>query len=465
MGGFGGPVPGDPDSSNVVLSATPAFGGIDVTWSYPAVNPGAVGHVKLYRSNSSDFGGAILLNIVNGTFYYDRVDANIQYWYWIQIVSINGTVGELIGPATASARPLIEDLIEQLTAKIDSGLLAITLRAKLDEISLLNENLLDEILARENANVSLADAIAAAEAGTAEALTFIANEQASRVTADSAIAENIDIVAATLGGDFAAVTTAMQVDIDATDGHVNAIYSAKVLANDLIGGFGIWNDSHTVQAGFDVDTFWVGRTGPDKRKPFIVVGGEVFIDEAVINKLTFSKLRDESGSFIVAGGKVKADYITIANAMITNAMIADAQVTNAKIGNGEISTAKIGDAQITNAKIGNAQVSTLKIGDNAVTVPVGYSTPGTCGVGLTVPDLGTGALPVFISGTIFISSTSLAAVKVDGTDVWNGAGVSGSTCTAGVRVFLNPGAHYIEISSAGAFSAIPSSIFAMCIQK
>src|SRR4030095_8836267 len=46
---------------------------------------------------------------------------------------------------------------------------------------------------------------------------------------------------------------------------------------------------------------------------FIVSGTEVFIDEAVVNRLTFSKLRDEAGSFVVENGKIKATYMQVAS--------------------------------------------------------------------------------------------------------------------------------------------------------
>jgi len=310
-GGWGGPLPGDPDTSNSILTATPAFGGIDVAWTYPELLPHAVAHTLLYRGVIPDFNGAILHRIVSGNFYYDKVDAAIRYYYWIRMVSVNGTVGELIGPASALARPTIEQTIEQLTGMIDAGLLAQSLKADLDKISLLNTNLLNEITARENGETTLAEAMADVEAGVAEALTFIQTEINSRSTADSAIAEQLNVVAATLGDDLAAVTTAMQVDIDAVQGTVDAMYTAKVTVNGLVGGFGIHNNGDSVEAGFDVDTFWVGRTSANKRKPFIISGQETFIDEAVINKLTFSKLRDEAGSFVVEDGKIKAQYMAV----------------------------------------------------------------------------------------------------------------------------------------------------------
>lgn len=320
-GGWSGPKPGDPDN-NSILSATPAFGGIDVSWTYPSTNPFAVAHVLVYRGVSADYMGAIYLATVSGSLYYDKTDIEmpIEYFYWIRLVSINGTYGELIGPASAVARPSIERTIEQLTGKIDAGVLAQSLRAELDQISILNGNLLNEVTARENGEITLAQALADVDGGVAQALTFIHQEINSRVTADSAQAENLNLVATTLGDEMAAATTSMTAEIDAVTGTVNAMYTAKVNVNGLIGGFGLANDGLEVEAGFDVDTFWVGRTGANKRKPFTISGQETFIDEAVINKLTFSKLRADDGSLIVEGGKVKANFLQVTNASIEGAL-------------------------------------------------------------------------------------------------------------------------------------------------
>lgn len=310
IGGWGGPLPGDPDN-NSLLSAISAFGGIDVSWTYPSHNPFAVAHVLLYRGTVNSFGAAMQIATVAGDRFYDKLEDPTRYYYWIRIVSVNGTVGDVIGPASAVAKPTITGMIELLTGQIDAGLLAETLKQDLDKISILNQNLLDEIVARENGEVTLAEAMEQVDAGVAEALTFIQTEIASRVSADTAIAEQLTIVAATLGGDLAAVTTQMQVSIDGLTGDISAIYGAKVNVNGLIGGFGIVNDGASVEAGFDVDTFWVGRTNADKRKPFIIADGVTYIDDAAIRSLTFNKLRDEQGTFIVENGKIKANYLQV----------------------------------------------------------------------------------------------------------------------------------------------------------
>lgn len=445
LGGWGGPKPGDP-SNNSILSATPAFGGIDVTWTYPTTNPHAVAYVKLYRSNSSNFNNAILLAEASGGFYYDKLsDANPRY-YWIRFISVNGTEGELIGPASASARPAIQEVIEQLTGKIDSGLLAESLKQEIGKITLNYNELQQEIQDRLAGHDILSIAIAQADDKAQQTLAFIAEEMTTRANGDNALASQINTVAAlnetnaaaileektarvtadeALALDISQVAVASQtaaaavneikssrigyaalasdqttpydgdgvtvvypaanypsstypdyaikrtriidqtgvVNWNATpagiakpliwvrgmpiatavkqvgvtgpnggyasleqammtqqslNGSFKAMYTARLSVNGLIGGFGIYNDGAIVEAGFDVDRFWIGRTNSNKRKPFIIENDEVFIDQAAINKLTFSKLRDEGGAFIVENGKVKADYISGRGLTITD---------------------------------------------------------------------------------------------------------------------------------------------------
>ena len=358
IGGWGGPLPGDP-SNNAVLTATPAFGGIDVAWTYPTTNPQAVAYTLLYRASTNNFALAVNIATLGGGFFHDKRDSAIQYFYWIKLVSVNGTVGALIGPASATAKPLIENMIELLTGQIDSGVLATSLKNEIARIQTISLNLATETVSRENGEVTLGQAMTAVNAGVAQTLTFISNEQASRVSGDSALATAINLVAVTSGNNLAAVQQALHAEVVVVDGRVTnlashvdtvesaagtnlaqaqttlqtnintvngkvtaigALYTAKVTVNGLVGGFGVYNDGTAVEAGFDVDKFWIGRTSGDKRKPFIIDGGVVYIDEAAINKLTFSKLRDESGAFIVEGGKVKADFISIKGLSLTDSL-------------------------------------------------------------------------------------------------------------------------------------------------
>jgi hypothetical protein len=116
-------------------------------------------------------------------------------------------------------------------------------------------------------------------------------------------------------------------------GKLNSEYTVKVQTdvdgNSIVGGFGIATDSGTgtVQAGFDVDQFWVGRLG-QKTFPFIIDSdtGETFIDEAVIESLTFNKLRADDGSVIIENGKLKASFIEADN-IVTRQMQSSSNVT------------------------------------------------------------------------------------------------------------------------------------------
>lgn len=421
-GGWTGPKPGDPDN-NVVLSAVGVAGGIRVSWTYPNNNPHAVIHTKLYRGISSNFANAVQQAIVSGSTYFDAIaEEDIKrYYYWIQIVSVNGTVGDPIGPASAEPLSLKELTLEYLTGEIDEGVLAQALKTKIAQLDIITRNLAQEILDRINGNAEFANALAAVSSSSGEALTYIqqeiterrdadsalitsvnalavgmgdnaaalveevtlrtsadeslatsvgilyantadnvaailAEEEArttavnslasqvnslvavtennaavivqeqaartemdaamasrldamvvktdttaaavqtetnARTTADNALASQITTTQTVLGNNISSVQTNMQTQINTTNGKVTeigALYTAKVDVNGLVGGFGIYNNGTFVDAGFDVDRFWVGRT-VNKVKPFVISGGVVYIDKARIRDADIDTLK------------------------------------------------------------------------------------------------------------------------------------------------------------------------------
>lgn len=354
-GGWTGPKPGDPDN-NLTLRATPAFGGVDVSWSFPTTNPQAVAHTILFRSTSPVFVTAARLAIVSGNFFYDKSTSAtpIEYYYWIQVVSVNGSYGELIGPASATARPTIDDMLILLTGRIDAGYLAQSLKAPIDQIELnklaitaemqardaaddelgvaFNEVsahstgtralLQQEVLARTTANDAFVSTVntlyAELGSGLDKAYAAVQSEQLARVAANEVLAKSITTVQSNLDGKISGVQQTMESSVTTLSKGlttVKSLYTVKVQANGLIGGFGVYasddGNFREVQAGFDVDTFWVGRTGANKKKPFIISGSEVFIDDAVINKLTFNKLRADDGSLIVQNGLIQARFLQV----------------------------------------------------------------------------------------------------------------------------------------------------------
>ena len=288
--GFGTVVlPSDP-SNNSILSAEPAFGGVDVSWTLPATNPYAVAYFKVFRANNDNFNSAILVATAGGDRYFDRAiwTTQIEYFYWIQSVSVNGTLGTVIGPASAHARPTIEDVIEQLSGQIEYGALNTALKANIDKIELNRIAQEGSITSVTNEQILIRDALSLIQADVENNFVLITEEVEARQNAEQAYASQINTLVSSLEGDIATAQTTLQTNINNLDGKIGALYTAQVTVNGLVGGFGIYNDGTEVEAGFDVDTFWVGRTSADKVKPFIIQDNEVFIDTAVIKDASIS---------------------------------------------------------------------------------------------------------------------------------------------------------------------------------
>src|SRR5205823_6074717 len=136
-------------------------GGIDVSWSYPNTNPYAVAYTILYRGLSADLNAAIELGKVGGSIYFDKLNptAPTQYYYWIRVMSTNGTLGDPVCPASAIAKPVSVYSLEELTGLIDDGVLAEALKTEIARIPVLDTRIIDEINDRISSNQLLTDTL------------------------------------------------------------------------------------------------------------------------------------------------------------------------------------------------------------------------------------------------------------------------------------------------------------------
>ena len=352
----------DPNNDSV-LSATPVFGGIDITWTLPSLNPQAVAYAVLYRGYTDEFNLAVPYQTVAGGHFYDKVEfTGIEYFYWIKLVSVNGTAFSEIGPASAYPRALIPEVIAALSGQITHSVLAAALQASINRIPGLGADLLAEVQNRIASHDALGDAIQYANDAVDASFTLIHDEQTARVTANTALVQSLELTAAQVNTNAAAIQIEQNLNVDRyhalantvtntevilgteyatteqkigayinavgnTITDIGALYTAKVGVNGLIGGFGIYNDGTEVAAGFDVDTFWIGRTATDKIIPFIVQDEEVFINKAVIPTLTADKIdtrglviRDTLGNPIFgAGYNLAAEMIEGLNPIVATA--------------------------------------------------------------------------------------------------------------------------------------------------
>lgn len=237
-GGWTGPRPGDPDN-NISLFATPAFGGIDISWSFPSINPQAVSHVQLYRGISAEVSNALLLAVVGGNYYYDRNTSGTttQYFYWIKVVSVNGTIGDWIGPVSAIARMTNTDILEILTGEIDEGMLAGSLRGSIDKININYQEFLDEALERINTNAALTFALNQVQAGITSAVNYINTEITQRTEGDSAIASSINIMVSANARNLAAIVETYITRVDANSAISQAKLDMAAQTRDVLLGY------------------------------------------------------------------------------------------------------------------------------------------------------------------------------------------------------------------------------------
>lgn len=346
-------LPGDPDN-NSILSAAPTFGGIEVSWTLPSTNAHGVAYVRIYRGLTNNVNAALIIANASGDRYFDRFNwttgnLSTQY-YWIQFVSINGTLGEMIGPAAAMPQQTIEQIIEQLTAKIDYGMLSVELKGTVDKAELYKQAQETVNSAVTSEQISIRDALALVQQDVDGAFVLISNEVQARQSAGTAFASSLNTLAVATENNLATAQTELQTFIDELDEKVGALYTAKLTVNGLVGGFGIYNDGTEVEAGFDVDTFWVGRTNADKVKPFIIEDDQVFIDQAVIQdaSIAFAKIDTATvqslSAFTANMGTLTAGKIKFTQqGAPSNYMEIDAATQSLRVYNGGVLRVKIGN--------------------------------------------------------------------------------------------------------------------------
>jgi hypothetical protein len=142
----------------------------------------------------------------------------------------------------------------------------------------------------------------------------------------------------------------MTASIDDLTGEVYAMWTAQVTVNGLVGGFGIINDGITVEAGFDVDLFWVGRTSADKVKPFIISGGVVYIDSAVIQDASITNAK-------LSGDIFSDDYVEDVSGWIIK-RTGDAEFFNVKV-RGDIEATSINGAIVDTPHVVSGALSAV----------------------------------------------------------------------------------------------------------
>lgn len=396
------PQPGDPNLNSSILSAVPRDGGAFISWTYPGLLPHAVAHTRLYRGTVNDWTQATQIAIVNGSTFFDQHDLLVAtyHYYWIKIISVNGTIGDLIGPASCLVPTKTQSYLEALEGEIGDSLLNQVLKARIDSITdissglsqeqqdrLLGDNLLNDAWANIQTDMDAVDTLIAAEtlariegesamvaqvnlilAKSNDNAAAIATESSVRASADSANASQITTLQTTVNGH----TTSIQ-QLAIADSQFGALYGVKLDVNGYVAGFGLYNSGSSATFLINADKFAIGTPGATTSIPFAVANGEVYLRSAVIENGIMSSDWNPG----VSGWGIFKDYYGFGGY---------AEFNNVRVR---------GDIEADSLKVNTLMVGEEHIFNGAVTAPAGNFK--TTGVGLS-----TGSWP-----TVITTSTAL----------------------------------------------------------
>ena len=177
----------------------------------------------------------------SGNQYFDVSSANViqTYYYWIQHVSINGTVLAPIGPAWAIPKPAIDGVIEDLTNRIETSHLATQLRSRIEIISNLESGItqINDTIVRENG--ILTQELRALRDDLTNAVAYINTQTEVAVTERQALANSVTQLVAQLKDNISA---AIQEESSVRAKETGALFAEKVIKTDLAGnvsGYGL----------------------------------------------------------------------------------------------------------------------------------------------------------------------------------------------------------------------------------
>lgn len=110
---------------------------------------------------------------------------------------------------------------------------------------------------------------------------------------------------------------------------LNSSYVLNITGGGRVAGFGTAYDEDQDVFDFGVlaDRFYIAQPGDGAQEviPFIFTDGALYLKEALIQSLTFTKLRASDGSLIFKNGKLQAEYIAV-DQLETNSLISSQTV-------------------------------------------------------------------------------------------------------------------------------------------
>lgn len=287
------------------LTTFPLLFGIEVEWGFPATGATDTERTEIWYGPTNDLSMATKL----GDFAYPQKKYQIMglaagqtFFFWARLVDRSGNVGAfyptgagVIGIASTDA----SDILDAITGQITESQLSSSLLAKLDgDIDLddvtdfLGSAQIQAMVAADKAIVQQTQVSAAA----------LLNEKTVRATETGALASQVDTAIAASAAGVAQATTALET-VSNLNGEVSAMYTIKTQVTadgrTVLAGIGVGVDNSTgileSQVLITADKFAILQEVSGSSEivsPFLISGGQVFINKAVIGDATieFAKI-------------------------------------------------------------------------------------------------------------------------------------------------------------------------------
>lgn len=244
----------------------------------------------------------------------NRYTVETRVTQWEAQTVVNEQIVAQVGDAVAAIES--ESLVranetEALTQQITS------------QASVLNDNVAaieNEATTRATADSALAQQISTQAATVADNRALIQSESTTRASADSALAEQINTVQVEFNDELASVQQATQVQYNQATQRLEAMWTLRIDNGGRVSGIGLADDGQMSTFGIRSDRFFIAHpTNSNTVLPMIVDGGQVLINDALINKLLFTKLRSSDGSLVFQNGRLQAQYIDATNLSVNEA--------------------------------------------------------------------------------------------------------------------------------------------------
>jgi len=342
------------------LTAASLVFAIRLKWTLPT-SPSIIERTELWYSEAAEFSTAQKV----GDYAYPQdtstlmgLAAGTRLYFWVILRDRNGVAGArypagngMLGQSSSDAA----EILDYLNGKITQTQLAKDILAPIEQIPVLDTRITQEAATRQEQSDAMAQTISAISAKADETAGLIKDESTARANEDEALAERITSVQAVANKASSAVDITARA-VAKTDEDLEAMWGVKTQLSaggrNYISAIGVGtsNTDGVVESQVLVaaDRFAVIHpNGPQVTTPFVIQGGQVFMNQALIgtawiksgniesldaSKVTFGQM---SGDRIEVN-TLAANLVDVKRAYIKMAHIDEAQVDTLRLAPGSV---------------------------------------------------------------------------------------------------------------------------------